>query len=330
MLRLLQNETLKVQRRGRFAFVLAILALFAVVSSWAQYRQAQNRAAEEPGASWQARTARRVLELEKQVDQRRIFAGFTRFLRFEIQRLDYHLERDIDPDALTGPVAVRSFALLASTLLIPLLVAVLTADLVSFENSSGAIKLLLTKPISRLRILLSKALAMALFTTLTVLTAGLFVWLVGGLFFGFAGWNAPTLAGLRAGADGVNITDVRISPLWLETTASYGLLWLAALAVGCVALLISVLFRSAAGALGTLFSILVGGVLLAQLAADFQPAKWFFVTSLALPQYHAGVPPPVSGMSLGFCVAVLAVWGLGSLWLAAYLFCRRDVTVGRA
>jgi ABC-2 type transport system permease protein len=326
MLRLVHNEVLKLVRRGRFTLVLAILALFACISTWAQHRQQQNRSLDQPGVTWQTRTARRILEIEQQVEQRRIFVGFTRVLRFEARRLDYHLQQGINPEALTGPLLMRGMAIAGSTLLIPLLIALLSADLVSSESSSGTVKLLLTRPVPRWKVFASKALTMGLFTSLTLLAAACITWLIGGIAFGHGGFGAPVLSGLRASDQGVDVAAIRIVPLWLDTLASYGLAWLAALCVGSLSLLTSVLFRSTAASLGALLATLVAGSLLAQLAGDFEPAKWFFVTALPLPQYYAGVPAPLPGMTIGFCCAVLTAWSAGALCLAAGIFCRRDVT----
>lgn len=323
---LLRNEVTKLQRRGRWVLVLGIVVLFSAISGWAQHRQHENRVSNEPHVAWQARTTQKLLELERRAGERRIFVGYTGFLRFETARLRYHLDRGIDPEALTGPLAVRTFAMLGSPLLVPLLVALLGADLMSFEHASGTIKLLFTKPVSRVRVFLSKLLALWLFSTLVVLFAAACTWLFSGIPFGFTGWDAPVLAGFRPTADGVDVSAVRIAPLWLETLASYGLLWFAALCVGTIALLFSVLFRSTAASLGALLSILIGGVLLGQLASDFEPAKWFFVTSLTLPQFHAGIPPPVPGMTLPFSVAVLGVWAAAAVVTGAVVVARRDVT----
>ena len=61
--------------------------------------------------------------------------------------------------------------------------------------------------------------------------------------------------------------------------------------------------------MGTLLALVVSGALLGQLASDWEPTKWIFVTNLPLAQFYSGVPPPVAGMTLTHSVVVLAVWG---------------------
>ena len=84
-------------------------------------------------------------------------------------------------------------------------------------------------------------------------------------------------------------------PLWQDTFAAWGLAWFSALAVGSITLLLSVVFRSAAAAMGTMMATLVGGTILSRVASDWDGAKWFFVTNLPLPDFYAGMPDAVRG-----------------------------------
>jgi ABC-2 type transport system permease protein len=325
-LSLVENESLKLVRRGRPQLVGVILALFLAITAWAQHRQLENARAEAGGGDWRAQVQSRIESLERGGRRRIIFMAFSRYQRFEAARLRYHLERGIDPSAMTGPLFARGFATAAASLLLPLLVTVLAADLVTGEVRAGTIKLLLTRPVARWRVLASKVAAAALFTSLLVALAGLLAWAIGGVAFGWAGWGAPVLTGFRSTLEGADTSAVRSAPLWLDTLAGYGLAWLSALAVAALALTFSVLFRSSVGAMGTLMAILVAGSLLGQLAIDWEPAKWLFPTNLPLTQFYSGAPPPVAGMTVGSAAAVLAGWSAAALALAFAVFGRRDVT----
>jgi ABC-2 type transport system permease protein len=91
-------------------------------------------------------------------------------------------------------------------------------------------------------------------------------------------------------------------------------------------MLLSVLLRSTAAAMGTMMATLIGGTILSRVASDWEGAKWFFVSCLPLADYYAGVPTPFPGMTLGFCASVLFGWGALSTLLAFTVFTRRDVT----
>jgi ABC-2 type transport system permease protein len=323
---LVHNESLKLVRRRRPQLVLVILVLFLAIATWAQHRQAENARVESNGGDWRAQAESRIDALERGAQRRHVFAGFARFQRFEAARLRYHLERGIDPDRQTGPLFARGFATLAASLLLPLLITVLAADLVTSEVRGGTIKMLLTRPVARWKVLASKIVAAALFASLLVTLAGVLAWAIGGVAFGWAGWGAPVLTGFRSTVDGADMSGVRIAPLWIDALAAYGLAWLGALSVVSLAVTFSVLFRSSVGAMGTLMAIVVAGPLLGQLATDWRPARWLFPTNLPLTQFYSGSPPPVDGMTVGSAAAVLAVWSVVSLSLAFVVFERRDVT----
>jgi ABC-2 type transport system permease protein len=67
---------------------------------------------------------------------------------------------------------------------IPLLVALVTGDLVSGEAAMGTIRMLLTKPISRTKLLLSKFIAGGVYTLMITLLLGFMAVVVGKLMFG--------------------------------------------------------------------------------------------------------------------------------------------------
>ena len=105
------------------------------------------------------------------------------------------MDRNVDPDAITGPLFVRLFANASSYLLLPLLALVFGSDIVSSEFSQGTIKILLTRPVSRAAVLASKLVALGLAITLMVLAGGAVAYAFGGAAFGFRGWGAPILTG---------------------------------------------------------------------------------------------------------------------------------------
>jgi ABC-2 type transport system permease protein len=329
MVGLVENECLKILRRKRFRLVLVVLAALLCLVVFAQNRQQQNQRRDHPERDWRAQVEKRASELERQASQRRMPENWKRWMSYESGRLRYHLSKNLNPNELTGPVFTRAFAGVGSVLLIPLLIAVFGADLVSSEFAEGTVTLLLTRPVARWKVLLSKLIAMVLFTTLTLLAAFVLAWGISGIAFGWSGWGAPMLTGFRLGSGAgapFDLSAVRILPLWQDALAAWGLAWLSALCVGAVTLLLSVLFRSAAAAMGTMMATLVAGTILSRIASDWDGAKWFFVTNLPLPEFYAGMPAPFEGMTLSFSAWVLAGWAVAATAAAFAVFTRRDVT----
>lgn len=318
---LIENECLKIVRRRRFLIIIAILTVILGLVAWSQSAQLRRQGERD----WRIEAERRLSRIENRLRREGINPSWERALRAESARLTYHLDRDIDPERPTAPYFARGFANVGGFLLLPLLVAVLASDVVSAEASEGTDKLLLTRGRRRWKILLAKAIALAIFTTLTLLAGALIAWGASALLLEPGGWDAPVFNGFTFQNGEMDLSDVRMLPLWLDTILAYGLGWFSMLAVASVGLLLSVVFRSSAAAIGTMMAALIAGTILTRLSPDWTAGKYLFVTALPLAEYYSGQAPPYEGMSLMFCVTLLAVWSVGSLSLAFVIFTRRDV-----
>ena len=318
---LIQNETLKILRRKRFLIVIAILFAILSVVTFSQSRQLKWRA----NRNWRADTQQRIARMQETVRRGRMNENWARSFRAEINRLQFYLDHDIEPDRPTAPLSVRGFADVAGFLLLPVLIAILGADIVSAESSEGTDKLLLTRPVRRWKVLASKLVTLWIFATLTLLCGGLLAYGIAALILPRGGWGAPTFTGFQITRGEFRIDDVRQLPLWKDTLIAYGLDWYALLAVAAMALALSVLFRSSVAAIGTMLACLIGGTILTQVSPDWTTGKYLFVSALPLADYYTGRPPPYEDMSMAFCIALLAIWGIASLIAAFAIYLRRDV-----
>jgi len=321
MIPLLQNESLKLLRRRRFAIVLGILFVILTLVSYSQYRQLR----EQRNQNWRAELQERIARYENQLRRGRINPSWARSMRSEVRRLQFYLDRGINPEQPTAPLVVRTFANAAGFLLLPLLVAVLGSDIVSAENAEGTDKLLLTRPVKRWKILTSKLLTLWLFASLTLLLGALISYAVTAPVLPAGGWDAPTFNGFQISGESFKVDSVRQLPLWQDALIAYGLEWYALLAVAAISLMLSVIFKSSAASIGTMLASLIGGTILTRISPDWTAGKYLFVSALPLPDYYTGQAPPYDGMSMTFCLGLLGVWAVGALCVAYGLFTRRDV-----
>lgn len=320
MLNLIRNEILKLLRRGRFAVVVGILVAILGIVSYGQYRQLRNR----PDRNWRADTQQRIANFQNHLRRPGANASWQRSLRAEINRLQFYLDHDIEPNKPTAPLFVRGFANVAGFLLLPLLVSVLGSDIVSAEHAEGTDKLLLTRPVSRWKILTSKLITLWIFSTLTLFSGGILAFVISSPFLAARGWSAPTFTGFASGGS-FRPEMIRQLPLWKDTLIAYGLEWYALLTVAAIALLLSVIFRSSAGAIGTMLASLIAGTILTRLSPDWTAAKYLFVSALPLADYYTGEPPPYDGMSMAFCITLLGAWAVSAIVAAYAIFTRKDV-----
>src|SRR6202162_2387950 len=282
---LVENEVLKLLKRRRFRVVLLILVALVGLIVFAQVKGRERFLG---GKDWRVRVQERIAGMQNALRSGRMPKTAERWTRFEMARLQYHVDRNVNPDAITGPLFVRLFANASSYLLLPLL-------------------------------------ALILAITLMVFAGGVVAYAFGGAAFGFRGWGAPVLTGFRLSGEAFDPTTVRSLDLWKETVLVFGLAWFASLTVGALALLTSVVLRSTAAAMGTMFAALIAGTILPRVAPSWEAQKYLFVTTLPLPDYYSGSPPPIPGITVGFSVVVLSVWAVAGIVAAFAVFVRRDV-----
>lgn len=320
-LALVENECLKVLRRRRFTIVIGILVAILGLVAWSQAQQL----ARQPDRDWRVDVERRVARYENILRRDSVNASWARAVRADLARLQYHLDRDIDPETPTAPFFTRGFANVGGFLLLPLLVGVLASDIVSAEAAEGTERLLLTRGRRRWKILASKGAALFIFTTLTLAAGAVIAYAASALFLEPRGWDAPVFNGfVFSGAQG-DYDNVRSLPLWLDLVLAYGLGWYAMLCVAAVGLLLSVTFRSSAASIGTMMAGLIAGTILTRISPDWTAGKYLFVSALPLADYYSGQAPPYEGMTLAFCVTLLAIWATASLVAAFAIYTRRDV-----
>lgn len=318
---LLRNETLKLIRRKRFAIVVAILFVILVLVSYSQYRQLR----EMRNANWRADLQERIARTENRLRRGRVNESWARSMRAEVRRLQFYLDRGINPEQPTAPLVVRNFANTAGFLLLPLLVAVLGSDIVSAENAEGTDKLLLTRPVRRWKVLTAKLVTLWLFASLTLFTGAIVSYVVTAPVLPAIGWDAPTFNGFQFTGETLNVDTVRQLPLWHDALIVYGLEWYALLAVSSISLMLSVMFKSSAASIGTMLASLIGGTILTRISPDWTAGKYLFVSALPIADYYTGQAPPYDGMSMTFCIALLGGWAVGALCVAYGLFIKRDV-----
>lgn len=321
MLNLIENETLKVLRRRRFLIVVGILFVIMMLVSYSQYRQLERNR----NANWRADLQERIARYENRLRRGQINASWARSMRAEVRRLQFYLDRGINPQQPTAPLVVRTFANAAGVLLLPLLIGILGSDIVSAENAEGTDKLLLTRPVRRWKILLSKLVTLWMFATITLLTGALTGYVLTSPFLPVGGWDAPMFNGFSFSDEAFRIENVRELPLWKDALIAYGLEWYALLTVSCIALLLSVVFKSSAGSIGTMLASLIGGTILTRISPDWTAGKYLFISALPLPDYYSGQVPPYEGMTMTFCIVLLGVWAIGATVAAFVIFTRRDV-----
>ncbi len=326
MVDLVQNETIKLLRRRRFLVVVLILLILIPIFTYAQYKS-NLTAQERLGTSdWRALLQQQIVDTQNRLSSSRLPEEWREYLKILVSQQQYYLDHDINPSAPGGPTFARGFMDQAVSLFLPMIIVVLAVDIVSAEYSEGTIKLLLTRPVRRWRVLTSKYLTLLLFISLTVIMSLVLSYLISGVVFGYSGWDMPVLTGFTIVGGELDTSTAFMLPQWLYLLLQYGLGWYVCIVVGTISFMVSVLVRSAAAGMGIMMAALISGSILTQMASTWETAKYLFNVNLELTDYLAGTLPPIKGMTLSFSLAVLTIWAVAALVVAYTVFIRRDVT----
>jgi ABC-2 type transport system permease protein len=324
LLNLTRNETLKVLRKKRFLVVLSILIVLIPLFAYGQYTQQERLEAKVGISDWRAQTQQQVTENERRLNSSWITDDRKKVLQLQIDQAKYYLEHDINPSETGAPTFTRIFMQFGSSLFLPLLVIVIAADMVSSEHTEGTIKLLLTRPVKRWKILLSKYISLLIFTTLIVMAMGVASFVISGFFFGYQGWSAPMFTGFTLKNGTFDPSSVQVVTNWQLVLMNYGLGWFSAVVVATLSFMVSILVRSTAAGMGVMLAVLIGGSILVQLAADFPLAKYLFTSHLRITDYVNGTSP-LPDITLGYSLTVLLLWMVGSLIISFVTFTKKDV-----
>ncbi len=325
LLPLVRNEMLKLWKKKRFFVIIGIIAVLIPIFTYAQLRVSLDRQEQIGTSDWRVSLQQRINDYANRMSSPRVIEEWRKWMSVEVQRLQYYLDHDVNPEEPSGVTFTREFVKNAVGLFVPLLVMVIASDLVSSEHAQGTIKLLLTRPVSRWKVLLSKYLAMLLYVSLIVTALAALCYIISGAVFGYGGWHAPTLIGFQvAGAD-IDTSNVNMIAQWRFILMELGLVFYTGVLVGCIALMVSVIVRSTAAGMGIMLATLIAGTILSNMVSSWESAKYFFMVNMDLVRYLSGDIPPIEGMNLSFSLWVLTVWAAASIIVSFSVFTRRDV-----
>ncbi|NLP27268.1 MAG: ABC transporter permease subunit [Clostridia bacterium] len=160
-------------------------------------------AEQDEDGDWRKVLEQRIEELEGQKESLKESSEYKDMEAYneqEIERLKYLLDNDIKLEGQYDFNA-RKFLTSAVTILgqifLVIGIAVFAADMVSGEATPPTMKLLLTQPVSRGKVLLAKFLSINISSVLLIIGVELIGFLLIGIFFGFGDANYPMVAGTR-------------------------------------------------------------------------------------------------------------------------------------
>lgn len=199
---------------------------------------------------------------------------------------------------------------------IPLLVALVAGDAIAGEAASGTLRLLLTKPVGRVQVLLVKYLATVLYSISLLLWLALVGLVLSLLIFGSGDL-------IIARSDEI-IVLLKDDVLWRYFCA-FGFATLAMMAVSALSILLSVLAQNSIGPIVATMGIVIVLTIVSNLDLPlFEPIQPVLLTTHLL-GWKGFFSNPVPTAAMLRSTLVLLCHIIGLLGIAAYIFNRKDI-----
>ncbi|MFC4767254.1 ABC transporter permease [Effusibacillus consociatus] len=222
---------------------------------------------------------------------------------------------------------------------LPLLSVLLVTDIVSGEQTGGTIKLLLTRPVSRGKILFGKYVTAV--TATSFVNALFFAVLTGVclLLFGSKFSMEPVAVGVKTDyvekmlngtvqtAPVIDVTNVSVISMQEFAIGGMLLTILASIAMGTLGFFCSVLVRSAAVSTGLSMGVVIIGIVLMNVGRGNEWMKGLITICFNLPLAWSGELSRQFGISVTLfqSLLVLFTWSVVMYGIGHLLFRRRDV-----
>ena len=311
-LKLVWNEQIKLYAKKSTWIMIALIAAIVLGTGLLAKFMDSGIQTEEYGADWQSELQQENAVLAKEMEEDE-FAQFSN--PFIIQKNEYYLENDIKPLPYDGWEYVLENSALTS--LLSLFTIIIAAGIVSNEFKWGTIKLLLIRPISRSKILLSKYVSVLLFALMLLISMLAVSWIVGALLFGLNGMSPMIVQETASGYEQTSVIKEILQGY------SFGMVTLVMMAT--FAFMISTIFRSSGMAIGLAIFLMMAGNTLVTFVSQYSWSKYILFANTNLQQYFNGSEPMIEGMSLTFSLSMLAIYFAIFMAAAWTAFTKRDI-----
>ncbi|MFJ7925312.1 ABC transporter permease [Lysinibacillus sp. NPDC096396] len=311
LLKLIQNEWMKLWHKKGTWVMVALVILF-IIGPGILLKYFDTKITED--ITWQESEQQAINNNKEFMNDDNISAEDKKYFEEQIAISEYRLANNV-PSQVDG--SIESFMSFTGSMLtlVTLFTVITAASIVSSEFSTGTIKMLLTRPVSRAKILTSKLLTTFIFGLLLFVVNVVVSALVGLILFG--------------GSTGVELEMVNgqvvEKAVWNDLAYHYLLSGGSFVMSILFAFLVGSVFRSSSLAIGlTMFLTFTGGMIVMFLSR-FKIVKYIWLTHSDLTQYEKG-NFIVDGMTMPFSLTILAIYAVIFLAISYMTFMKRDVT----
>ncbi|MES2593093.1 MAG: ABC transporter permease [Bacteroidota bacterium] len=199
---------------------------------------------------------------------------------------------------------------------IPLLIALVTGDLISGESAMGTIRLLLTKPISRTSIFFSKYLAGCIYTFIILLWIGFLALFVSKAMFGSGDMLILKSSGLAI----IQEQDV----MWRFLSA-FGIAYLGLVMIATLSIALSSFSENSIGPIVLTMAIIILFTIIGALDVAVLDVVRPFLFTTHMSTWNSFFEDPLPKEQIMTSAGALLLQIAGLLWISIYQFNRKDI-----
>lgn len=313
MLKLIQNEWMKLWSKKASWIMVALLVviLFASAGITKWVNSAMNEGVDE---DWQSLVASENEYNQSMLADPALSEPQKEYYEGQIAIAEHRLENDLQPfeyESMQQQVLEAHFMLS----LVTLFTVIVAAGIMASEFSQGTIKMLLTRPVKRWKILTSKYITSMVFAVMMSIITLAATAVAGLIFFGigdgtFLVWNG---------------SEVAEGSYWLEAIKMAALSFASVWIIGTFAFMLGTVFRSSSLAIGLSIFLMFTGIQGVYLLANYEIVKYYLFTHTDLTQFYTGFMP-VPDITMTMSLIVLFVYFVIFMGVSYWTFSRRDIT----
>lgn len=310
MLNLIKNEWMKLwSKKGTWTMIILIAAIIISFTGLAKLTETLFDDEE-----WTTSLETQLEEIDEQLANPDLTEREIVELEMEQENLQGSLEVSVasNQPQTRENIIIETFGIMAIVTLVTIIVA---SGIVSTEFSQGTIKMLLSRPVNRWKILLSKYLTVLLFALLaTVVT---YVSSVIGAYVFFPSETGSTFTFYEE--------ELATSAVWGKSLYLMLLSFINVSIIATLAFMLGTVFRSTAMAIGVSMFLYFTGNLIVAFLAKYSFAKYVLFAHTNLTDHITGYLM-LSDITMPFSMGVILVYGIIFLALSFLSFTKRDVT----
>lgn len=309
-MKLVTNEWVKLwSKKSTWVMLILMLLLVVVPAGVTKYYDSTIN------GDWQQGSKRMIVEYENTLKEDGLDASTSGYYQDMIMVEKYRLEHNIAPNGTTIDTFMRS-TLQVVSMIVTIFIVIVAAGIVSSEFSTGTIKMLLTRPIARWKILLSKLVTTILYGLTLYISAIILSALLGVTLWGTA--VSTPLEVINGKVEQMDVWSSYFESFYL----SFGSFFMSIF----FAFLIGTIFKSSSLAIGlTLFFSFMSNMVVF-LLSRYEIVKYLWITHVNLEQYATGGTPMIPGTTLSLALGVNSVYAAIFLAMTFIVFNKRDVT----